>query len=41
MFEEMVSEDRKSLVKLGTSWGQNEVGKQGWWLKYAEKEAQV
>ena len=35
------SEDRELSVNLGISWGQRELGKQGWWLKSAEKEAQT
>ena len=41
MFELIVSEEGESSVKLGTSWGHSDVGKQGWWFKPAEKEAQA
>ena len=41
VFERLVSEEGESSVKPGTSRGHSEVGKQGWWFKPAEKEAQA
>ena len=41
MFERIVSEEGESSVKLGASRGHSDVGKQGWWFKAAEKEAQA
>ena len=41
VFELIVSEEGVSSVKLWISWGHSDVGKQGWWFKPAEKEAQA